>query len=251
MPDPVPRAAVSQHAVVGDQVAIGAFAVVHDGVEIAAGCAIGSGAVLHPGTVLGEGCVVEDGAVLGKRPRLRLGSRASGRELDGLRLGEGVMVCCGAVLYAGSEVGPGTILGDGCQVRERVRIGAGTVVGRGSTVDFDSSVGDRVRIQTDVYLTAGSLVEDDVFLGPGVVSTNDDTMGRHPRSDPLRGPVLRRACRVGGGAVLVPGVEIGPEAFVAAGAVVIRDVAERDVVIGVPARVVRQVADEELLERWR
>ena len=79
-------------------------------------------------------------------------------------------------------------------------------------------------IQTGVYVTGGSVVEDDVFLGPGVTTTNDHTMGRHARGEPLLGPVFRRACRVGGGAVLVPGVVIGEEAFVAAGAVVTRDV---------------------------
>ena len=72
-----------------------------------------------------------------------------------------------------------------------------------------------------------------------------------PRGEPLRGPVFRRACRVGGGVVLVPGVEIGEEAFVAAGALVTRDVPARAVVMGVPARVVREVGDEDLLERWR
>src|SRR5205807_8236262 len=120
-----------------------------------------------------------------------------------------------------------------------------------STVDFGAGVRARVLIQTPVYLTAGALVEDDVFVGPGVVTTDDDTMSRHPRGEPLRGPVLRRACRVGGGAVLVPGVEIGVEAFVAAGAVVTRDVAAREVVMGTPARRVRRVPDEDLLERWR
>jgi len=67
---------------------------------------------------------------------------------------------------------------------------------------------------------------------------------------PLRGATLRRACRIGGGAVLVPGVEIGEEAFVAAGSVVTADVPSRKVVMGVPARLVRDVPDEELLERW-
>jgi acetyltransferase-like isoleucine patch superfamily enzyme len=76
-------------------------------------------------------------------------------------------------------------------------------------------------------------------------------MGRHDGTRPPLGAVFRRACRVGGGAVLVPGVEIGEEAFVAAGAVVTRDVPARAVVMGVPARVVRHVPDEDLLERWR
>jgi acetyltransferase-like isoleucine patch superfamily enzyme len=136
-------------------------------------------------------------------------------------------------------------------VRERSVLGERTVVGRGTAVDNDVVLGDRVRVQTDVYLTAFSTIEDDVFVGPGVLTTNDSTMARHDDSYPIRGATLRRACRVGGAAVLVPGVEVGEEAFVAAGAVVTKDIPPRGVAIGVPARVVREVGKEDLLERWR
>ena len=95
------------------------------------------------------------------------------------------------------------------------------------------------------------MIEEDVFVGPGVTTTNDSTMARHPPDEPLDGPTLRRACRVGGGVVLCPGVELGEEAFVAAGAVVTRDVPARAVVMGVPARVVREVEDRDLVEHWR
>ncbi len=125
------------------------------------------------------------------------------------------------------------------------------MIGRGSVVDNDVHVGARVKVQTGVYLTAFTVIEDDVFVGPGATTTNDDTMARHDAAMPLRGATLRRACRVGGGTVLTPGVEIGEEAFVAAGAVVTRDVPARAVVMGVPARVVREVPAEDLLERWR
>jgi UDP-2-acetamido-3-amino-2,3-dideoxy-glucuronate N-acetyltransferase len=241
---------ISAGASLADDVTLGPGTVVHAGVTIGPGSAVGAGAVLHPGTTLGQRCLVEDNAVLGKRPRLRPGSSARGDTGD-LVLSDDVTICSGAVVYAGARIGAGSIVGDQAHVRERSVIGTRAVIGRGSTVDFDTRVGDRVSIQTLVYLTALSVVEDDVFIGPGVTTTNDDTMGRHPRGSGLAGPILRRGCRIGGGAVLTPGVEVGAEAFVAAGAVVTRDVESRAVVMGVPARVVRRVGDEDLLERWR
>lgn len=248
-PRPCARLVSGEPEIAGAAVADGAF--VAPGARLGAGVVVEPGAVVYDGVEVGANCLIEAGAVLGKRPRLRPGSSAAGRELGPLVLGDGVTVCCGAVLYAGARIGPRVIVGDQAQVRERSVVGAGSVVGRASCVDFDARVGERVSIQTSVYVTARAVVEDDVFLGPGVLMTNDDTMGRHPAGEPLRAPVLRRACRVGGGAVLVPGVEIGEEAFIAAGAVVTRDVGAREVVIGVPGRVVRQVPDEDLIERWR
>jgi len=221
-----------------------------EGVQIGTGVRFGAYVVVHDGTVIGDGCTIEDHAVLGKRPRLAEDSAASGR-IGTLRLQAGVSVCAGAILFAGAEVGAGAIIGDQSYVRERSQIGPGSVIGRGSVVDNDVRVGARAKVQTGVYLTAFSLLEDDVFVGPGVTMTNDDTMARHDAGTPLRGAVLRRACRIGGGSVLTPGVEIGEEAFVAAGAVVRRDVPPRAVVMGVPARIVREVPDEDLLERWR
>jgi acetyltransferase-like isoleucine patch superfamily enzyme len=142
-------------------------------------------------------------------------------------------------------------VGDQAYVRERALVGPGSVIGRGSVVDNDVSVGARVSVQTNVYLTAYSVVEDDVFVGPCAITSNDDTMSRHGPEYQLRGARLRRACRIGAGSVLVPGVEVGEEAFVAAGAVVTRDVPPGAVVMGVPARVVREVPEADRLEHWR
>jgi acetyltransferase-like isoleucine patch superfamily enzyme len=219
-------------------------------VQVGEGVHFGAYVVVHEGTVIGDGCSIEDHAVLGKRPRLARHSQARG-EVGALELGVGASVGTGSVVFAGSSVGAHAILGDQCFVRERSAIGERSVIGRGSVVDNDVLVGARVRVQTNVYLTAFTIVEDDVFVGPGAITTNDHTMARHEPEMPMRGATLRRACRVGGGAVLTPGVEIGEEAFVAAGAVVTRDVPARAVVMGVPARVVREVGEEDLLERWR
>jgi acetyltransferase-like isoleucine patch superfamily enzyme len=240
--------------VLGNDVSIGSHVVVHAGARIGENVSFGSHVVVHEGTVIGDGCVIEDHAVLGKRPRLARGSSAKG-EVGVLDIGERVTVCSGAVIFAGASVAAEAILGDQSYIRERSSIGPESVIGRGSVVDNDVVVGARVKVQTNVYLTALTVIEDDVFVGPGATTTNDDTMSRHgsgqDSESPLRGATLRRACRVGGGAVLTPGVEIGEEAFVAAGAVVTCDVPARAVVMGVPARVVREVGEQDLLERWR
>ncbi len=218
--------------------------------RVGSGVRFGAHVVVHDDVVIGDGVTIEDGVVLGKGPRLAPGSAAAGAA-GPLTIAEGATICCGAIVFNGATIGPRAIVGDQAYVRERASIGERTVIGRGSAVDNDVVVGDRVRVQTSVYLTAFSLVEDDVFVGPCAMTTNDDAMGRIARGTPLRGATLRRACRIGGGAVLVPGVEVGEEAFVAAGAVVTRDVAPRAVVMGVPARAMREVPDEQLIERWR
>lgn len=225
---------------------------VGDGVALGEGVEIGTHVTIHDGTVVGEGCVLEDGVVLGKVPRLARRSSAAGRPTpEPARIGARVTVCSGAVVFAGASVGDEAILGDQSYVRERTLIGERTVIGRGAAVDNDVRVGARCSVQTLVYLTAFSVVEDDVFVGPCAMTTNDDTMSRHGPEYALRGAMLRRACRIGGGAVLVPGVEVGEEAFVAAGAVVTADIPARGFMVGMPARRVRDVADAELLERWR
>jgi acetyltransferase-like isoleucine patch superfamily enzyme len=220
------------------------------GVELPDDVEIGGNVVIHAGCEIAAGVRIQDGAVLGKPLALGPRSTAVRAAVPPLRIEAGATVCAGAVVLAGATLGEGAVVGDQAQVRERAAVGAGSVVGRGSAVDNDVAIGSRVRIQTGCYVTAFSTLEDDVFVGPGATLTNDDTMGRHGPDHELHGATLRRACRIGGGAVLVPGVEVGEEGFVGAGAVVTRDVPARGVAIGVPARLVGQVPDEDLLERW-
>jgi acetyltransferase-like isoleucine patch superfamily enzyme len=205
-------------------------------------------AIVYPGTVLGEGCKILDYAVVGKQPTLSPRSTTKREELPPLELGAGTIVSTGAVVFAGTTVGERVIVGDQACVRERCTVGDDVVIGRGSLVENDTSVGARTKIQANAYVTAYSLLEEDVFIAPCVVTTNDNFMGRtEKRLELMKGPTIRRGARVGGGCVLLPGIEIGEEAFVGAGAVVIRDVPPRALVVGNPARRIREVPDEELL----
>ena len=206
-------------------------------------------ATVYPGTVLGEGVRVLENAVVGKQPALGPRSTAKREPLPPTELGAGTIVSTGAIVFAGAAIGANCIVGDQSCVRERVTLADDCILGRGSLIENDTTVGTGTRIQAGAYVTAYSTLEEDVFIAPCVVTTNDNFMGRTAKRQALmKGPTIRRGARIGGGAILCPGVEIGDEAFVGAGAVVTKDVPPRVVVVGSPARVLRDVDPAELRE---
>jgi len=206
-------------------------------------------AIVYEGTVLGEGVRILENAVVGKQPSLGSKSTARRDPLPPARIGDGTVVSTGAIVFAGSTVGANCIVGDQSCIRERVELADDCILGRGSLIENDTTIGAGTRIQAEAYITAYSTLEEDVFIAPCVVTTNDNFMGRtEKRKTLMKGPTIRRSARVGGGAILCPGVEIGEEAFVGAGAVVTKDVPARKLVVGSPARVLRDVANDELRE---
>ena len=205
--------------------------------------------VVYPETVIGNGTVLGDHAVVGKQPVLAGRSTASREPLPPLEIGSDCTISAGAIVFAGTRLGDAVIIGDQACVRERCELTGDIVVGRGSLVENDCTIGSGVRIQANAYVTAYTTIEDDVFIAPCVVTTNDNFMGRTEQRHALRrGPTIRRGARVGGGAVILPGIEVGEEAFVGAGAVVVRDVEPRTVVVGNPGRVLRDVPADEILD---
>ena len=205
-------------------------------------------ATVYPGTVLGDGVKVLENAVVGKQPSLSPRSTAKRDPLPPTEVGAGTIVSTGAIVFAGSRIGARVILGDQACIRERVVIGDDVVIGRGTLVENDTTIGFMSLIQANAYITAYSTLEEHVFIAPCVVTTNDNFMGRTERRHELmRGATIRRGARVGGGAIICPGVEIGEDAFVGAGAVVTKEVPPRVVVVGNPARVLRDVPEDEQL----
>jgi UDP-3-O-[3-hydroxymyristoyl] glucosamine N-acyltransferase len=206
-------------------------------------------ATVYPGTLLGEGVKVLENAVVGKQPSLSPRSTAKREPLPPAEVGDGTIVSTGAIVFAGTRIGARVVVGDQACVRERVDVGDDVVIGRGVLVENDTTIGALTKIQAEAYITAYSTLEDNVFIAPCVVTTNDNFMGRtEQRHTLIKGPTIRRGARIGGGVILCPGVEVGSEAFVGAGAVVTKDVAPGVVVVGNPARVLRAVSPEELLE---
>ena len=206
-------------------------------------------ATVYPGTVLGEGVKVLENAVVGKQPTLSPRSTAKREPLPPTVVGDNTTVSTGAIVFAGATIGARVILGDQSCVREWVSVGDDVVIGRGSLVENDTTIGAMTKIQANAYVTAYSTLEEHVFIAPCVVTTNDNWMGRtDARLGNVKGPTIRRGARIGGGAIICPQVEIGEDAFVGAGAVVTNDVPARTVVVGNPARFLREVPADELLD---
>ncbi len=219
-----------------------------DDVEIGQNVMLGHHVIIHSHVIIEDNVIIGDGAILGKNPAKSKTSWLKTGELPPLRVGQGTVVGAQAIIYHGATIGPECYIADQGVVRERCRLGTRVVVGQRTTVENDCQIGDFTKLQTAVYLTATTVVEDHVFIAPMVTTTNDPYVARtDARHEAMQGPIIHRGARIGGGAVLLPGVHVGQEALVAAGAVVTRDVPPYRLVMGVPARVVRQVPEEQWL----
>lgn len=241
---------IHSSAEIGEGCHFGHGVVVEEGCVLGVGCQIGHHVVIRRGTRLGDGVRVDDGTVVGKLPmRSSISIFKNDASYEGALIGDNAMIGAQVAIYVGSKIGARVLVADQAAVREEVVIGENTIVGRGVLVENKCTVGRYVKLESETYITAYSIVEDRVFVAPGVVTTNDNFAGRsEERFKHFKGVAIRRGGRIGGGSVILPGREIGADALVAAGSVVTKDVPAGKIVMGSPARVVRDVPADQLLE---
>ena len=187
--------------------------------------------------LLGQGTVVEDFCIVGTPPR----GVQDGDLLT--TIGDGAVIRSHTVIYAGNVIGRNFQTGNKVNIRESNRIGNNVSVGTLSVIEHHVEIADNVRIHTQAFIPEFSVLEEGCWIGPNVVLTN----AKYPLSpgvkDSLAGPIIRKGARIGANATLLPGVVIGENALVGAGAVVVSDVPPGAVVVGNPARVIRHIAE--------
>lgn len=207
---------------------------------------------IYPGVELGAGVSLEQGAIVGRPQQIGVHSRAPVLG-DGHTtvIGDGARVGSNTVVVAGARIGARVYLSDLVLVREAASVAEEAMIGRGTSLIYGVVVGARTRIQNNTLIGPSTVIEEDVLVSPRVTFVGDPTMGRRPVEPGTAGIVVRRASRIGTSAILFPPCEIGEESVVGAAAMVRADVPPRTVVTGAPARHLREVREDELLERWR
>ncbi len=195
--------------------------------------------VIYPNVHVGPDSTIGEFVVLGEPPR----GRQAG-EIE-TRLGAGAVIRSHTVIYAGNRIGDNFHSGHGVLIREENEIGDDVSIGSHSVVEHHVKIGPGVRLHSNVFVPEFSILEDECWLGPNVVITN----ARYPRSphvkEELKGATVKRRAKIGANATLLPGIVVGENALVGAGAVVLEDVPANAVVVGNPARVVKSVDDIE------
>jgi len=242
--------ACSQSAEIGQNTEFGHFCVICDNVRIGDNCVIGHHVVIHEGTRIGRNVRIDDHAVIGKQPMHAPNSAVTKEQIQPPAIiGDLCLLGTGVVIYAGCILGEKVLVADLATIREQVHVGDFTIVGRGAAIENQCEIGRYCKLETNVYLTAYSNIEDRVFMAPGVLTSNDNFMGRtKERFEHFMGVTIRRGGRLGVGSVILPGKQICPDGVVAAGALLTVDIDDPQIYSGLPARPFRPVPDEQLLD---
>ncbi len=246
---------ISPSARLGEGTNCGEFCFIGESVTVGTDCEIGHRVVIHDGTVIGDSVRIDDGAVIGKLPMKAANTAVTKeQELPAASIGDGCIIGTNVVIYRGCEIGRKVLVADLSTVRENVTVGDFTIVGRGVAIENFCKIGRYVKLETNVYITAYSELEDRIFVAPCVATSNDNYVGRtEKRFEHFKGLIARKGARIGVNATILPGKEIGEDALVAAGSLVTRDVPAKKIVARAPAKVLRDVPKEQLLENqgWK
>ncbi len=246
---------IAKSATLGSGTTIGEFCVIEENVRIGTGCVIGHQVIIHDGTIVGDNVRIDDGTVIGKRPMRAANSAVtSDKEVPAAQISSNCIIGTHVVIYRGCEIGNRVLVADLSTIRENVTIGDFTIVGRGVAIENFCKIGKYVKLETNVYITAYSELEDRVFVAPCVATSNDNYIGRsEERFAHFKGVTIKRGGRVGVNATVLPGITIEQDTLVAAGALVTKDTPAGKIVAGVPAKVFRDVPEDQLLKNqgWK
>lgn len=244
---------ISNKAKLGENITFAKNIIIEDNVTIGNNCHLGYNVVIRKGTKIANNVRIDDNAVIGKYPmRASLSIFKDEKNLPPTSIGDNCLIGANTVIYIGSNISNNVLVADLASIIENTTISEYTIVGRGVTIENYVKIGKRCKLESECYITAYSELEDYVFIAPGVVTSNDNFLGRtEERFKHFKGITVKKGGRIGANAVILPGKTIGEDALIAAGSVVTKDVPPRKIVMGSPASVIREVPEEQLIKNQK
>lgn len=192
---------------------------------------------IFPNVKIGKNPHIGDFVIIGHPPREKKEA-----EIETF-IGNNAIIRSHTIIYAGNKIGSNFNTGHSVMIREENEIGDNVSVGTSSVVEHHTKIGNNVRIHSQAFIPEFSVLEDNCWIGPNVVLTNV----YHPlcpkATECLKGPTIKSGAKVGANSTLLPDIVIGRNALVGAGSVVVDDVPDNKVVIGNPARVIKDISE--------
>lgn len=153
-----------------------------------------------------------------------------------------------AIIEPGAEIGEDCYIGHFAIIRPGVIIGDRSHVRAHCFIAADAKIGNDVQVMQFSNICRCCTIEDEVFVGMGCMTTNTRKIAyRRNYEDICEAPIIRRAVRIGAGAIILPGVEIGQNCVIGAGSVVTKDTEPGHIYVGNPAKILYLVQDDELI----
>ncbi|MGE0152192.1 MAG: DapH/DapD/GlmU-related protein [Reyranellaceae bacterium] len=228
--------AIVETTSIGRNVDIGAYCVIGRDVRLHDGVRINPHVVIDHRVEIGENTEVFPFTVIGKEPKAAGVMTRKVEFRPHVKVGRGCLLGPHATIYCDVEIGDATLVGDGASIREESVIGERCVISRYVTINYRSRIGARTKVLDHSWICGEISIGEDVMISGGVLTSNDNTLGRTDFNERMRGPTIEDGAMIGIGARLLPNIRIGRNALVAAGAVVTRDVPDGASVFGMPAR---------------
>ena len=190
--------------------------------------------------------IIFENVTLGKRSIIEsyciIGISTGKKEHDTLQtiIGTDAHIRSHTVIYSGNKIGNNFQTGNKVNIRELNKIGENVNIGTLTVIEHHVCIGTNVRIHSQAFIPEYTIIEDNAWIGPNTVLTNAKYPLSPEAKNNLKGPVIKQNAKICANVTVLPGVRIGENALVGAGAIVTRNVKDGAVVVGNPAR---QIAD--------
>lgn len=219
----------------GENVSIGHNCIIEEGVLIGDNVFIDHNTIIRKGTIIENDTFIEANCIIGEYLMDFCIDRQYHEHI--LKIGTKALIRSGSIIYTGSEIGNNFQTGHQVTIREKTIIGNNVSVGSLSDIQGNCKIGNYVRMHSNVHVGQLSVIDDFVWIYPYVVLTNDPT----PPSNEFVGVHVHCFAIVATGAVIMPGLDLGQDCLIGAGAIVTKSVEPYAVAIGNPARVISDV----------